>query len=493
MSIGVFDVATSGDDESRIRKQADTDRVAAAIYDVRQRFGSYLFSAADSDGFDDRAKLSYVDICKAIEPHVHARKGVHSRVMKALKNEWRSRQASPGLAPAAGGQVSPGEPAGGIIPPGNSLNTPGNTAQIPAPGKVDIAQQMTSHRRTACWPGCHENEAHAKKFHKDKKDSDEKEARRTAAEDGAFERSAPDHPEQHIQETYHPHDGEKLIPEGNWDSYKDRVDQGGPEKVESHAFIPGEHDKHFTADEGRNFVSYNQIARLMQGVAPMTAPAGAPPAPAAGAAGSGTSEPLNPAAAAPMAPGTGDSSAGGSSAPTQAPIQPMAARSHIARMMQAERGQRWATAAILEGGVADARERLLKVCHQQGVVNTKQARALYSMYKTADKDYLRQADEALTKVLNEQAEQFQQTIAPLQQALITVQQAQQLQNPLNVAAPAGTVNVMPGQQGGGGAPPPQGQDPTGMTADPAAAQLAGQQPAASAMQQTAKRGGRGKA
>jgi len=115
------------------------------------------------------------------------------------------------------------------------------------------------------------------------------------------------------------------------------------------------------------------------------------------------------------------------------------------------------------------------------------------MYKTADKDYLRQADEALTKVLNEQAEQFQQTIAPLQQALITVQQAQQLQNPLNVAAPAGTVNVMPGQQGGGGAPPPQGQDPTGMTADPAAAQLAGQQPAASAMQQTAKRGGRGKA
>lgn len=47
-------------------------------------------------------------------------------------------------------------------------------------------------------------------------------------EDRAFERTAPDHPEMHIQETYQPHDGEKLIPKGDWDGYRDLVDQGGP-------------------------------------------------------------------------------------------------------------------------------------------------------------------------------------------------------------------------------------------------------------------------
>ena len=312
MTIGVFDVATSGDDESRIRKQADRDKVAAAVYDVREKFGHWLFAAADGDGFDDRAKLSYVDICKTIEPHVHARKGVHTRVMKALKNEWRSRQA--------------GEEKGTH----HEESSPDHLWEDDEPRDPF---ERRSHTRQACWPGCHENEAHAKKFHKDKKDKKEAAApapprphghgypewmdendmdaysfpqtpseakhdmfselmqeapgghgappgpghmdevsaggarhtrggprgqaehmppgmhqdmphpihgKRTAAEDGAFERNAPDHPEQHIEKTYHPHDGEKLIPEGNFDAYKDRVDQNGPEKVESHAFIPGD-------------------------------------------------------------------------------------------------------------------------------------------------------------------------------------------------------------------------------------------------------------
>lgn len=443
MSIGVFDVATSGEDESRLRKQAQRDKEAAAVYDVRQKFGHWLFGASDSDAFEDRFKLSHVDICKTIEPHIHAGKGAQSRVFKALKAEWRERQA----------------------------------------GEI-----------TACWPGCHENEAHAKKFHKDKKDSDEKEARRTAAEDGAFERNAPDHPEQHIEQTYHPHDGEKLIPEGNFDAYKDRVDQGGPEKVESHAFIPGENDHHYDADEGRNFTAsyYNHIAKLMTAVGPPPAIAptqGAPSAPPPAGNMPTPTDTSNPISATPGAAGAGGTG-------TQQPIQPMASHQHIAMMMQAEKGQRWATAAILEGGVMSARRRLVEAAHSAGVISDKAYQTfmpIYSSRKVADKDYLRQADEALTKVLNEQAEQFQQTIAPLQQALITVQQAQQLQNPLNVSPPAGTVNVLPGQ--GGQQQPGAGSDPTGMTADPAAAALAGQQPAASAMQQTArrKRGGRGKA
>jgi hypothetical protein len=43
---------------------------------------------------------------------------------------------------------------------------------------------------------------------------------------------------QDLDETYHPSSG-NLIPEGNFEGYKDSVDQDGPEKVSEHVFTPG--------------------------------------------------------------------------------------------------------------------------------------------------------------------------------------------------------------------------------------------------------------
>ena len=86
-----------------------------------------------------------------------------------------------------------------------------------------------------------------------------------------------------------------------------------------------------------------------------------------------------------------------------------------------------------------------------------------------NKDYLAQADEAITNLLNEKAEEFQQGIQPLQQALQTIQYAQQVQqaqNPMNVMPPAGTVNVLPQGQAPQG-PAPQGVDPSSGQIDPA--------------------------
>jgi hypothetical protein len=91
--------------------------------------------------------------------------------------------------------------------------------------------------------------------------------------------------------------------------------------------------------------------------------------------------------------------------------------------------------------------------------------------RTAAPDYLQKADEALTNLLNQKAEEFQETIQPLQQALQTVQQAeaaQQAMNPMGVQPPAGTVNVLPQQPGGdpsgaaGGGDPSGGMDPAMM-------------------------------
>ena len=94
--------------------------------------------------------------------------------------------------------------------------------------------------------------------------------------------------------------------------------------------------------------------------------------------------------------------------------------------------------------------------------------------RTAAPDYLQKADEALTNLLNQKAEEFQQTIAPLQQALQTVQQAeaaQQAMSPMGVQPPAGTVNVLPpapGADAGGGDPMAGGggMDPSMMGMDP---------------------------
>lgn len=147
-----------------------------------------------------------------------------------------------------------------------------------------------------------------------------------------------------------------------------------------------------------------------------------------------------------------------------------------------------------------------------------------SAVRTAAPDYLQKADESLTNLLNQRAEEFQEAIAPLQQALQVVQQAeaeQQAANPFNVM-PGGSINVMPGAQAGdpaagGGAPPmdpsmgggmPPGGDPSmgGAPMDPAAmggdpggaalppADPTGQLPPELAQQMMmAKRGGQGKA
>jgi hypothetical protein len=647
MDFGMFDVATSGEDEQRIASRKQADKLAAAIYDVREKHGEWLFGAKDLDGFDDRAKLAHVSICQAIEPHMHARTGVYSRVIRALKKEWRQRQAirtedsiantvDQGLAP----KPAPGQP--------------GQPRMVPE----HVKGPQLEGRRTACYPGCHEDEAHAKKFHKDK----EKESRRLYADDGdgygygptpdighapggigtelgvenlmhgpganvgagassgpsvgkagrrhlyaddgAYEEHAPDHPELHTEVTYEEHTYEPLKPEGDFEEYKDSVDQGGPEKVD-HDFVHGGGEVREHDDNGdHNFVptvtgrrrqadmpggappastapiasptggsaapsgfesmnpsatpattgqmalpgmeapggiqgtasrysEYNRIARMIFADGdPTSMPAGAPVSGPADPTGGSIAGP-GAGMATPPAPPTSASPAG-SGTPVTTPMTASREYQIIAGMIAnryeeywspeemaglkqkadeevspethphlfgpqhpdhayyhaRHKGHRWANRAVAEGGTKQARQRLLAVCRDHGIFTDRQHQRIASLVKKGDRNYLQQADEALTKVLNEKAEEFQNTIAPLQQALVTIQQAEALSNPLNVSPPAGTVNVLPGQQQGQAAAP-QGQPPQGgggLGADPAAAGLT-EQPA---QQVQAKRGGQGK-
>lgn len=106
-------------------------------------------------------------------------------------------------------------------------------------------------------------------------------------------------------------------------------------------------------------------------------------------------------------------------------------------------------------------------------------------------DYLGKADEALTNLLNQKAEEFQESVAAFQQALQIIQQAEQQQammNPMGVTPPAGSINVLPGQEGGGpggGGGMAGGGDP--VAAAMAAAGAGGGPPGGGGMQQMAKR------
>lgn len=618
MSYGLFEAAVTSQDEKQIAKQAAQDKLSAAIYDVKEKFGSYLFQADSPQGFDDRAKLSYVDICNTIEPHVHARTGVYARVIKALKRDWRQASQSLDTSAEVTDQALSNSQAGKGSP------------KTPAPPKVHTPGQPLL-ARIACYPGCHEDEAHAKKFHQD----DEKEAslrqagppvqedpdrahrvldhthelvdqrapqqgfdpngggsfpgpdyppapplpehldnyyrdqrqrgdipaqplhiqtNRHYADDGAYAEHAPDHPELDTNVTFQDHQGDNLKPCGDFDGYKDRVDQGADSKVDHNFTAPNGGEVREHNDSGdHNFVtsSYQAIARMIQAdMAPTNVsgatnlpPAGTPGAGAGGAATPATSMTADPSAGsgAPVTtptPGIMSSyhqisamlrqAAPGAPTPTPGPV-PMTPNQQGANqgfgppatmnnppappgsfnmeapgggapapgptglnpnMASRKQGSRWAHQMIQEVGTKEARKRLISVARSHGLIDDKSFARISNLLikKVADSNYLQKADEALTRVLNEKAEEFQNTIAPLQQALITIQQAEQLANPLNVSPPAGTVNVMPGQDQGGA---PQGQ----VGADPAAAGLAAQ-PADPTQQpqqvQARKRGGKGK-
>lgn len=611
MSVGMFDTLTSGDQERQITAERYQDKIAAATYDVRQRHGDWLFGASDINGFNDRVAMSFNSICHTIEPHLHARTGVAKRVIKNLEQEWRRRQADmPGAPlPAAEGGGS-GSLITGPEETGVKPLSPATLGDMRNNVQNWNSSNLASRQRQACYPGCEKNEAHAKKFHKDKGEKDAR--RRQAAEDGAYERSQPDHPEMHIQKTFQDHQGEELIPEGNFDAYKDRVDQGAQSKVD-HAFIPGEHDQRHEEDGSHNFVptvtgrrhrageekgqggnpdnraqdnrwreeyerengsdyyasrEYQHLARMLYaadttgmdpnaqvgggamgtaGAAPTPAGGGAPPVtpPAAGGGDLGGGADLGslgggapPLATPPpggpppvttasreyqvmrqmlAAPLVAPGMPGAGSAPGDGGIGPSEGNPNIMgpgipgggastggppangydkagvgnvagqALTGSRKAHSWAVKVIQDQGTLAARQRLLAAARQVGALTEAEYDAFAPVFanrrKLADRNYLQQADEAITKVLNEKAEEFQNTIAPLQQALITIQQAEQLQNPLNVSPPAGTVNVLPQQGGtdpnaaaGGGGAPQAPQGAGGLGADPAAAGLAGQQP-----------------
>jgi hypothetical protein len=70
-----------------------TDKLAAAVYNVKDQYGAFLFAARDTRDFHDRVALCKDDMLKTVEPHLFPRTGVMRRICKQLEREFKTKQA----------------------------------------------------------------------------------------------------------------------------------------------------------------------------------------------------------------------------------------------------------------------------------------------------------------------------------------------------------------------------------------------------------------
>lgn len=522
---GVWESIETSDSEKKIASRKSEDKLAAAIYDVKDKYGEFLYASTAIDEFHDRVALVKTDMMKTVDAHLMPVTGVMRRVIKACKDEWRTRTAAPGTEASGGtpgGSTSGGGgwssgPGGFDAQPNpdlgamynstlNSNQTPASIGQMMSPGlpgAADATNQAgggmgpvsetapvngyAGQTRTPNIIGAGRN-------------------RRRADNTG---------PAMDLEETFEPSSG-NLVPEGNFDGYLAEVEQGAPEKAEENFISAGRHDIDDIWDRGRSDVSFVNVD-------PGHGIYRNHPGPLDGVDGYDANEDDTFVPADYLGPAKYHGPQGGEGRHHAARlafsvykdycetnglrVASIDSLDHYAENLSD--AQYFQLASIIQrigaqplpgtdgasgsstpaptppssspapgwggamdqGGVADWQPGT--GAFQQNMIAPGQIAASRRQAGGAGKtNYLQKADEALTQVLESKAEEFQETIAPLQQALQVIQQAEQAEqaaNPMGVQPPPGTVNVLPGQDPsmGGGDPSMGGGDPS-MGGDPMA-------------------------
>jgi hypothetical protein len=213
MAFGIFEAAVGSEIEIGMAKQASLNSMNEAIYDVRDKLGPILFASSNVEEFRHKVAMMKNDqsVYKIIEASgLFPSTSVVRRIVGkngVLEDEFKRHLADNGAT----------------MPP------PAPMPNVPQPsGDYAPAEPGTTASRTACYPGCDKNEAHAKKFHKDKAD---KEARRTGVYD-TINHPKWDNGVQDINDTFEGGKTDKeLKPKGDFKGYLNKVDQDAPSKV----------------------------------------------------------------------------------------------------------------------------------------------------------------------------------------------------------------------------------------------------------------------
>jgi len=271
VSGGLFEVLAASPDEEKIAQQQAQDRLAAAVYDVREAYGDFLFKAASIYEFRTRVALikgsADQEIYKVVDRHLRPVTGVMRHIVGrdgVLEKEFRSRQSAeytehgPKVhevrtedphgrewsgffeSPERARQWAERREEGGPydpIPPGGTENIAFRKG-APFAGYKDFAACVAANQdkdnpQAYCGKIKHQVEgSQYLGWHAIEADGTE----------GAVD----------TEETYRPSGG-ALIPEGDWPGFQDSVTQPAESKMEDHVFVPGEHDKSYGDTSGADF------------------------------------------------------------------------------------------------------------------------------------------------------------------------------------------------------------------------------------------------
>ena len=138
---GVWESIETSDSEKKIASRKSEDKLAAAIYDVKDKYGEFLYASTAIDEFHDRVALVKTDMMKTVDHHRMPVTGVMRRVIKACKDEWRTRTAAPEASGGTGGDwvgnATGGNDSWGGVGWGSPSGADGSAQKV-SPGVVQV-------------------------------------------------------------------------------------------------------------------------------------------------------------------------------------------------------------------------------------------------------------------------------------------------------------------------------------------------------------------
>lgn len=221
MTFGLFEASLGSETEVGMARQASTDKLNTAVYDVREKLGGFLFQAESLEDFRDRVAMTKNDqsLFKIIEASgMHPATGIVRRIAgrnSILEEEFKQRLA-------ISDPDAPGRPDA-IVNDDVLPTVKGDQTQM----TMDPNGNRWGNRRQGTHP--------------DDYDKDEDESEREYAENPApgssnefysKGRKADFEGVQDIDSTFsHDEQGKELKPKDNWEGYLNSVDQDAPSKV----------------------------------------------------------------------------------------------------------------------------------------------------------------------------------------------------------------------------------------------------------------------
>lgn len=265
-SFGVFEASIHSEAEQKLADREQTDKLNSAILAVRQQFGSFLFQADGLDDFDNRVALVKDDMRKAVEAAgMFPRTGVMRRVVNAQKVVFKKILAD--IMDGAGGAPMGGGAGGGF---GEADTAPinvaggGDSGGSMAPAGFEPVQGYQGPNSSWAPPGFTSSHHLADSVSGWTDDKllgfyNEKTGQITLSDSdkGTLASVSAELDKRGLMKARN-FSADVLVPEGDFDRYLNRVDEGAPHKVEEHNFIDGPGENFTSESPESNFTAYRQ-------------------------------------------------------------------------------------------------------------------------------------------------------------------------------------------------------------------------------------------